>query len=154
MTKRTEPSILQNFDTEIAELIAKNRGISIMDALRIFLASKTHEMLENDEMKLWYFSPLAVFDMWENEDQELVIFAVILYICEVMRLSKEFRFFTFLIESYAREKNMSASDVLKILDEKNLTDFIFNMYEIYHVEAIENAYMDIDSLIKTGKTAW
>ena len=40
MTKRTEPSILQNFDTEIAELIAKNRGISIMDALRIFLASK------------------------------------------------------------------------------------------------------------------
>lgn len=50
MTKRTEPSILQNFDTEIAELIAKNRGISIMDALRIFLASKTHEMLENDEM--------------------------------------------------------------------------------------------------------
>ena len=68
MTKRTEPSILQNFDTEIAELIAKNRGISIMDALRIFLASKTHEMLENDEMKLWYFSPLAVFDMWENEE--------------------------------------------------------------------------------------
>ena len=46
---------------------SKNRGISIMDALRICLASKTHEMLENDEMKLWYFSPLAVFDMWENE---------------------------------------------------------------------------------------
>ena len=68
MTKRTEPSILQNFDTEIAELIAKNRGISIMDALRIFLASKTHEMLENDEMKLCYFIPLAVFDLWENEE--------------------------------------------------------------------------------------
>lgn len=49
-------------------VVAKNRGISIMDALRIFLASKTHEMLENDEMKLWYFSPLAVFDMWENEE--------------------------------------------------------------------------------------
>ena len=146
MTKRTEPSILQNFDTEIAELIAKNRGISIMDALRIFLASKTHEMLENDEMK-WRF--LICGKM--KKQQEI---REILYICEVMRLSKEFRFFTFLIESYAREKNMSASDVLKILDEKNLTDFIFNMYEIYHVEAIENAYMDIDSLIKTGKTAW
>lgn len=152
MTKRTEPSILQNFDTEIAELIAKNRGISIMDALRIFLASKTHEMLENDEMKLWYFSPLAVLICGKMKKQQEI--REILYICEVMRLSKEFRFFTFLIESYAREKNMSASDVLKILDEKNLTDFIFNMYEIYHVEAIENAYMDIDSLIKTGKTAW
>ena len=54
----------------------------------------------------------------------------------------------------ANDNTMSASDVLKILDEKNLTDFVFNMYEIYYVEAIENAYMDIDSLIKTGKTAW
>lgn len=66
--KKTDPSILQNFDVEIAELIAKNRGISEMDALRIFLASKTHEMLEDDEMKIWYFSPLAVYDMWENEE--------------------------------------------------------------------------------------
>ena len=68
MTKRTDPTIRQNFDAELAELIDKNRGISEMDALRIFLFSKTHEMLENDSMKLWYFSPLAVFDMWENEE--------------------------------------------------------------------------------------
>ena len=68
-----------------------------------------------------------------------------------MRLSKEFRFFTFLIESYAREKNMSASDVLKILDEKNLTDFIFNMYEIYHVEAIETHIWTLTVLLKQEK---
>ena len=66
-----------------------------------------------------------------------------------MKLSKEFKFFTFLLESYAKYK-----EVLKILDEKNLTDFVYNMYEIYHIEAIENAFMDIDSLIKTGRTAW
>lgn len=68
MTKRTEPSILQNFDTEIASMISENRQISLMDALRIFLGSKTHEMLQDNEMKLWYFSPLAVYDMWENEE--------------------------------------------------------------------------------------
>ena len=71
-----------------------------------------------------------------------------------MKLSKEFRFFTYLLESYAQYKGITAAEVLKILDEKNLTDFVFNMYEIYHTEAIENAYMDIDSLIKNGKTAW
>lgn len=75
-------------------------------------------------------------------------------ICGGMKLNKEFRFFTFLIESYAQEKNKTTSEIMKILDEKNLTDYIFNMYELYHVEAIENAYMDIDSLIKTGKNAW
>ena len=69
-------------------------------------------------------------------------------------MSKEFQFFTFLLESYANEKDMSAAEVLRILDEKKLTDFVFNMYEIYHTEAIENAYRDIDSLIQTGKTAW
>lgn len=68
MTKRTEPSILQNFDTEIASMISEKRQISLLDALRIFLCSKTHEMLQDDEMKLWYFSPLAVYDMWENEE--------------------------------------------------------------------------------------
>lgn len=71
-----------------------------------------------------------------------------------MRLNKEFRFFTFLLESYAVHKGISAGTVLKILDEKNLTDFVYNMYELYHSEALENAYMDLDSLINTGKTAW
>ena len=69
-------------------------------------------------------------------------------------MSKEFRFFTFLLESYAKHKGITAAEVLQALDEKDLTDFIYQMYEIYHVEAIENAYMDIDSLISTGKTAW
>ena len=39
-------------------------------------------------------------------------------------------------------------------DEKKLTDFIFNQYELYHSESIENAFKDIDSLLLTGKTAW
>lgn len=71
-----------------------------------------------------------------------------------MKLSKEFRFFTFLLESYANHKGILAGEVLKQLDDKKLTDFVFNMYELYHVEAIENAYNDMDSLIQTGKPAW
>lgn len=69
-------------------------------------------------------------------------------------MSKEFRFFTYLLESYARHKNTTAGEVLKMLDEKKLTDFVYKMYELYHVEAIENAYMDLDSLIATGQPAW
>lgn len=68
MTERTSPSILQNYDTEIAGMIAENRGISEMDALRLFLNSKTHAMLEDNELKLWYFSSLAIYDMWETEE--------------------------------------------------------------------------------------
>lgn len=68
MGKQTAPSIMQNFDAEVSGLIAKNRKISDMEALRLFLASQTHAMLAEDELKLWYFSPLAIYDMWETEE--------------------------------------------------------------------------------------
>ena len=67
MTNRTRESILQNLDAEVSILIAKNRVISEMDGLRLFLNSQTHRMLEDDDLKMWYFSPLALFDMWETE---------------------------------------------------------------------------------------
>ncbi len=67
MRNKTKSSILQNFDCEVTLLIAKSLQITEMEALKLFLNSKTHNMLEDDDMKLWYFSPLAVFDMWEAE---------------------------------------------------------------------------------------
>lgn len=69
-------------------------------------------------------------------------------------LSREMEFFIFLLDHYAAYKATSADHVLKTLDEKNLTDFVYNMYEMYHCEAIENAFKDLDSLITTGKPAW
>jgi hypothetical protein len=67
MPNRTKSSILQNFDAEVSVLIGKSRKISEMDGLRLFLKSETHRMLEDDDLKMWHFSPLALFDMWETE---------------------------------------------------------------------------------------
>lgn len=67
MSNRTRASIMQNYDAEVSLLIAENRGISKMDGLRLFLNSETHEMLADDDLRLWYFSPMVLFDMWENE---------------------------------------------------------------------------------------
>ena len=63
-------------------------------------------------------------------------------------MPKEMEFFIFLIEHYAAYKGIGADDVMKQLDELELTDFVYNMYEMYHQEAIENAYNDIDKVIK------
>ncbi len=41
-----------------------------------------------------------------------------------------------------------------IPDKRNITDEIYDNYEMYHQEAIENAYEDIDCLLATGKHAW
>ena len=64
-------------------------------------------------------------------------------------MSKEMEFFTFLMEQYASYKNTTADKVLRQLDELKLTDYVFNMYEMYHSEALENAYADIDKLIES-----
>ncbi len=63
-------------------------------------------------------------------------------------------FFLYLLENYAAYKNRPTGEVLEEWDSKNITDFIFNMYEMYHSEALENAFSDIDSLLSTGKPAW
>lgn len=69
-------------------------------------------------------------------------------------MSEEMKFFIYLIENYAAYKKRPANEVLEEWDKKNITDFIYNMYEMYHSEAIENAFKDIDSLAATGKPAW
>lgn len=66
-------------------------------------------------------------------------------------MTKEMEFFTFLMEQYAHYKNTTADKILRQLDELKLTDYVFNMYEMYHSETLENAFVDIDKLIKSKK---
>ena len=67
MGKRVRPSIMQTLDAQVATLVSESRGVSELDGLRLFLGSKTHEMLQDDDLKMWHYSPLALFDMWEAE---------------------------------------------------------------------------------------
>lgn len=61
------------------------------------------------------------------------------------------KFFMYLLEFYASYKNRPTGDVLSEWDEKGITQTIFDSYWVYHTEAMENAYKDIDHLLETGK---
>lgn len=63
-------------------------------------------------------------------------------------MSKEAKFFIYLIERYAEKKNTSAEKVLQQWEDLSLTSLIYDMYELYHVERLENAFDDIDKLIE------
>lgn len=65
-------------------------------------------------------------------------------------MSKEIDFFIYLLEQYAGDKGLPTRDVLHRWNECGVTQEILDMYEMYHSEAIENAYRDIDSLLETG----
>ena len=61
------PELYDYYDRELAQLISNKYGYSQMEALREFLNSETRSMLERPELKMWDFSPLILFDMWEVE---------------------------------------------------------------------------------------
>lgn len=49
------------------------------------------------------------------------------------------------------KKGKTANQVLKEWDDMGLTDFICDVYEIYHVERLQKAFDDIDQLIEEKK---
>ena len=69
-------------------------------------------------------------------------------------MSDGMNFFIFLLERYAADHQLSADEVLREWDQHGITQEIYDNYWIYHTEALTNAYMDIDSLLTTGKHAY
>lgn len=63
-------------------------------------------------------------------------------------MTVEQKFFLYLLELYAASKNKKSGEVLKEWDDLELTELIYDMYERYHSEAIENSFADIDHLIQ------
>lgn len=63
-------------------------------------------------------------------------------------MEKEMEFFIYLMEKYSEYKKESTTEVVNRLEELELLEYIYNLYERYHSEAIENAFQDIDELIK------
>ena len=59
-------------------------------------------------------------------------------------MSREFGFFIYLLERYAEHLGVTADVAYRRLAEKGLVDYAIGMYELYHVEAIENAFADLD----------
>jgi len=63
------PQILYYYDKEVVRRICDKYGYAPMSALREFMFSKTYEMMINEELEMWEFSPIGIFDMWESEKE-------------------------------------------------------------------------------------
>lgn len=48
-----------------------------------------------------------------------------------------------LLENYARNKNTTAEVVYDEWEKRGIIQYIYDMYERYHQEALENAYEDM-----------
>jgi hypothetical protein len=64
---RVDPGILSFMDEWVVDLIVQQYGLGEDEAIRRFLGSETHVMLEDPETLLWHDSPLVIFDLFVNE---------------------------------------------------------------------------------------
>ena len=62
-------------------------------------------------------------------------------------MSKVYTFFIYLLERYAEYRQVSAQKVLAMWESLGITQFIVDMYELYHIERLENAFEDIDRMM-------
>ena len=60
-------------------------------------------------------------------------------------MRKEFSFFLYLLERYAARNSETADRTLARLKSAGLYDYAIDMYELYHVENLENAFADLDA---------
>ena len=63
-------------------------------------------------------------------------------------MSEKMKFFIYLLEHYAQAHNTSADTVLQKWDALGISDLIYEMYDLYHTESLDNAYEDIDRMIQ------
>ena len=59
-------------------------------------------------------------------------------------MGQEFRFFIYLLERFAEHRGESAAETFSRLKSADLLDYAEGMYELYHVESIDNAFADLD----------
>ncbi len=59
--------ILSFYNQKVSQMIVEKYDIAPLSALRKFLFSETYRMLSDEELEMWEFGPLGIFDMWEVE---------------------------------------------------------------------------------------
>lgn len=65
--KRLDPDIIDYYNEEVIKRMIDKYGYSFMDALREFVSSQTHEMLEDESFGLISYGAEAILEIWEAE---------------------------------------------------------------------------------------
>ncbi len=62
-------------------------------------------------------------------------------------MGREIKFFIYLLERYAEHLGVAGDVAYRRLKDAGLVDYAVNMYDLYHTEAIENAFADLDAKV-------
>ncbi len=67
MTDKKFEAILMLLVPQVVQLICEEYPLDEIEASREFYESKVYSLLEQEDTKLWHFSPLTLFNMYNEE---------------------------------------------------------------------------------------
>lgn len=67
MADKKFEAILTLLVPQVVQLIAENYPLDEIAASRAFYESSVYSLLEQEDTKLWHFSPLTLFNMFDEE---------------------------------------------------------------------------------------
>ena len=70
MEKKKFEALLVLIVPQVVKLIMENHVMDEVSAAKSFYDSKTYALLEDEETKVWHFSPLTIYHMFDEEMAE------------------------------------------------------------------------------------
>lgn len=67
MDQKTFEAILTLLVPQVIDLIVKNYGLDEISATKAFYESKLYSVMEEEDTKVWHFSPLTLFCLFDEE---------------------------------------------------------------------------------------
>jgi len=60
-------AILTILNPPVIQMIMENKGLTNVEAAKLFYNSDVYAMMENEDSKLWHLSPLTLYELFEEE---------------------------------------------------------------------------------------
>lgn len=54
---------------QVVDIIAREEKLSDISAINAFYDSQTYSLLDKEELKIWHYSPLTIYNIWKREKE-------------------------------------------------------------------------------------
>lgn len=127
---------------DLLRMIMSRKNMAFDDALFYLYSSDLYMKLLDDEVKMWYMSTVALYDILEEEKRLKR---------RVELTEKNLMFRVFCIESYCDLKDVYHEDTLALFRQYDVFEFLDDTFEVLHTQDVVYIIETIDRYIKSRR---
>ena len=127
---------------DLLRMIMSRKNMAFDDALFYLYSSDLYMKLLDDEVKMWYMSTVALYDILEEEKRMKR---------RVELTEKILMFRVFCIESYCDLKDVYHEDALALFKQYDVFEFLDDTFEVLHTQDVVYIIETIDRYIKSRR---